>query len=74
MRLSVAQQGSEIDITVTGNGFLHNMVRIIAGTLVEVGQGIREPQDIPKLLEGGVRVESGITMPAKGLILKSVEY
>ena len=73
-QLSVVHQGSEIDITVTGNGFLHNMVRIIAGTLVEVGQGIREPQDIPKLLEGGVRAESGITMPAKGLILKSVEY
>ena len=50
------------------------LFRSIAGTLVEVGQGIREPQDIPKLLEGGVRVESGITMPAKGLILKSVEY
>lgn len=73
-QLTVTQQGSEIDITITGNGFLHNMVRIIAGTLVEIGQGARQPQDIPALLESGIRAESGITMPAKGLILKNVEY
>lgn len=73
-KLQVVKKGKEIDILVTGNGFLHNMVRIIAGTLVEIGQGSRKPLEIVELLEGGVRAKSGITMPAKGLILLGVEY
>lgn len=73
-KLTVEQKGKEIDIVVTGNGFLHNMVRIIAGTLVEIGQGSREPLEIVNLLAGGTRAEAGITMPAKGLILQHVEY
>ena len=63
-----------MDIRITGNGFLHNMVRIIAGTLVEIGQGRREPMEIKQLLEEGIREQAGVTMPARGLILQSVEY
>ena len=73
-QLAVVPKGAEIDIVVTGNGFLHKMVRIISGTLVEIGLGKREPEEIKLLLEGGVRANAGITMPAKGLTLQSVEY
>lgn len=73
-QLAVVPKGTEIDIVVTGNGFLHKMVRIISGTLVEIGLGKREPEEIKLLLEGGVRANAGITMPAKGLTLQSVEY
>lgn len=73
-QLTVAKKGAEIDIVVTGNGFLHKMVRIISGTLVEIGLGKREPDEIKLLLEGGARADAGITMPAKGLVLLNVEY
>ena len=52
-RLEILSEGAEVDIRITGNGFLHNMVRIIAGTLVEIGQGRREPLEIKQLLEEG---------------------
>ena len=58
-----------IDIYVTGNGFLYNMVRIIAGTLIEVGQGKIKPEDIPGILESCDRENAGPTAPAKGLTL-----
>ncbi|MCI8300634.1 MAG: tRNA pseudouridine(38-40) synthase TruA [Lachnospiraceae bacterium] len=73
-RADVLQKGREVDIVVCGDGFLHHMVRIIAGTLVEIGLGRRAPLEIEKILQEGVRKEAGITMPAKGLILCSVEY
>lgn len=73
-RLEILSEGAEVDIRITGNGFLHNMVRIIAGTLVEIGQGRREPMEIKQLLEEGIREQAGVTMPARGLILQSVEY
>ncbi len=73
-RVAVIQDGREVDIVITGNGFLHKMVRIITGTLVEVGLGQREPMDIKRLLEEGVRREAGVTIPARGLILQEVEY
>ena len=73
-RLEILSEGAEVDIRITGNGFLHNMVRIIAGTLVEIGQGRREPMEIKQLLEEGIREQAGGTMPARGLILQSVEY
>lgn len=62
-----------IDIFVTGNGFLYNMVRIIAGTLIEVGQGKIIPSDIPSILESGDRSLAGNTAPAKGLTLVKYE-
>lgn len=58
-----------IDIYVTGNGFLYNMVRIIAGTLIEVGQGKIKPYEIPAILESLNRENAGPTAPAKGLTL-----
>ncbi|MCI8484650.1 MAG: tRNA pseudouridine(38-40) synthase TruA [Lachnospiraceae bacterium] len=73
-QLEIRSSGKEVDIVITGNGFLHNMVRIITGTLVEIGLGKRKSSEIEGLLERGVRAEAGITMPAKGLILQKVEY
>lgn len=63
-----------IIISITGNGFLYNMVRIIVGTLVEVGNGKRGPVDIKKILEGKDRNLAGPTAPANGLILKEIKY
>ena len=71
--LTVTRQGNEVRITVTGNGFLHNMVRILVGTLVEVGRGEREPDSIPRLF-GGKRAEAGFLAPAQGLCLMEVYY
>ena len=71
--LTVARQGNEVRITVTGNGFLHNMVRILVGTLVEVGRGERDPESIPQLF-GGKRAEAGFLAPPQGLCLMEVYY
>ncbi len=69
------KQGNvEICISVTGNGFLYNMVRIIAGTLVYVGEGKLTKEDVESMLEKGDRKLAGKTMGAKGLHLMSVEY
>ena len=72
-RLQVERSGEEIHITVTGNGFLHNMVRIIVGTLVEVGRGERSADSIPALFEGK-RADAGFLAPAQGLCLMEVYY
>lgn len=64
----------ELSISVTGNGFLYNMVRIIAGTLVYVGIGKLTPQDVSRILETGDRKAAGKTLGAKGLTLMSVQY
>lgn len=63
-----------IRIRVTGNGFLYNMVRIIAGTLIEVGRAKITPDDIPSIIESGDRSKAGDTAPAKGLVLVGYEY
>ena len=70
---TVQRVGEEIRFTVTGNGFLHNMVRILVGTLVEVGRGEREMDSIPALF-GGKREDAGFLAPAKGLCLMEVRY
>lgn len=62
-----------VDIAVTGNRFLHNMVRIIAGTLVDVGRGRRDASCTSRALETGAREELGMTAPAHGLYLEHVE-
>ena len=64
----------ELSIFVTGNGFLYNMVRIIAGTLVYVGIGKLTPEDVSRILETGDRKAAGKTLGAKGLTLMSVQY
>ena len=71
--ISIRRHGEEIHITVTGNGFLHNMVRILVGTLVEVGRGERSADSIPALF-GGKRSEAGFLAPAQGLCLMEVYY
>ncbi|MGN0437010.1 MAG: tRNA pseudouridine(38-40) synthase TruA [Lachnospiraceae bacterium] len=63
-----------LTLSYTGNGFLYNMVRILTGTLIEIGLGIRKPEDIPSILEGKNRGLAGHTAPAKGLFLLSVSY
>ena len=70
---NVERIGDEIVFTVTGNGFLHHMVRIMVGTLVEVGKHQREPDSIAELF-GGKRSESGLLLPACGLCLMEVNY
>ena len=71
--IQLERVGQELQITVTGNGFLYNMVRILVGTLVEVGQGSREVTSIPALF-GAARSEAGMLMPPQGLCLMEVEY
>ncbi len=63
-----------VEFEVRGTGFLRHMVRAMAGTLLEVGYGRREPADIDGLLAGGPRGEAGPTAPAHGLTLLAVEY
>ena len=61
-------------LTYTGNGFLYNMVRILSGTLIEIGLGLRSPEDIPFILEGCNRGLAGHTAPPQGLFLLQVDY
>ncbi len=65
--------GDELVLTFTGNGFLYNMVRIMVGTLIEVGRGEREAESIPALF-GGKREQAGYLVPAQGLCLTEVFY
>ena len=72
--LWVEEQGQDLVIRVCGNGFLYNMVRIIAGTLMEVGQGKREPESMRDILEAADRAAAGPTAPAHGLTLVRYEF
>ena len=65
---------NEIYFEICGNGFLQNMVRIIAGTLVDIGRGRLKVEDLPKIIESKDRNKAGFTMQPCGLYLKSVEY
>ena len=71
--LTVTRQGEELVIEVTGNGFLHNMVRILVGTLAEAGRGERDADSIPSLF-GGKRADAGFLAPPQGLCLMEVYY
>ena len=71
--LEIDEVGEEIRITVCGNGFLYNMVRILTGTLLEIGHGKRTPDSIPTLF-GADREEAGPLVPAQGLCLMEVTY
>ncbi len=66
--------GGELRIRLTGDGFLYNMVRIIVGTLIEVGRGERKPEDMESILNAKNRAAAGFTAPAKGLTLWEVRY
>lgn len=73
-RMELARCGDYLTITVHGDGFLHHMVRILAGTLLEVGWGKRTPESMTELLEAKNRTLAGFTAPAQGLCLMSVDY
>lgn len=70
--IQIEKKESLISVRITGNGFLYNMVRIIAGTLMEVGRGRYTPSYMKEILEARDRTKAGPTAPAKGLML--VEY
>ena len=70
----VRRRGDDIDITVTADGYLYNMVRILAGTLCEAGAGRLAPEAVPGILVSRDRKNAGPTLAAKGLFLKSVDY
>ncbi len=72
--LHVKKEGDLLTISVTGNGFLYNMVRIIAGTLLKVGSGHFAAEDMEKIIEGRDRSLAGPTAPAKGLTLVEIRY
>jgi tRNA pseudouridine38-40 synthase len=71
---TVTRTDDILTIRVTGNGFLYNMVRIIAGTLIKVGSGDLSPADIPTILEAHDRAAAGPTAPAHGLTMIGIEY
>jgi len=73
-RIEIEETEKEIKLRFTGSGFLQNMVRILTGTLVEVGLNERKPEDMHIILESKKRAEAGSTMPAKGLTLLEVRY
>lgn len=70
----IMKENEDIIIQLTGNGFLYNMVRIIAGTLIDVGIGKILPEEIPNILNSKDRTKAGKTLPPQGLYLVNVEY
>lgn len=72
--MKVQKKGKLITVSVTGDGFLYNMVRIIAGTLLDVGAGKIEPDEIPRILSSKERKRAGQTAPPEGLCLWKVTY
>ncbi len=72
--INFSGEGDELRIAFHGNGFLYNMVRIMVGTLIEVGEGKRKPQDVQNIFKAENREAAGFTAPAKGLFLVKVFY
>ena len=72
--IQLKRDGDELRLVFSGDGFLYNMVRILTGTLLDVGKGLRSPEQIPVILESRDRSLAGPTAPAKGLILWEVCY
>ncbi|MFC4765918.1 tRNA pseudouridine(38-40) synthase TruA [Effusibacillus consociatus] len=73
-QVTLVERGNLLSITVQGSGFLWNMVRIIAGTLTDVGKGRIDPERIPEMLQALDRTKAGVTAPAHGLTLIEVLY
>ncbi|MCT4621076.1 MAG: tRNA pseudouridine(38-40) synthase TruA [Marinisporobacter sp.] len=73
-KIDIIKEKEEIHMLFHGNGFLHNMVRIMVGTLIEIGEGKRKPENIKEIIESRVRKNAGPTAPAQGLFLYEVEY
>lgn len=73
-KINIYRTGNELRFELTGDGFLYNMVRIITGTLLEVGAGAREADTMPSILASLDRERAGATAPAQGLTLWEVRY
>ncbi len=73
-KIDIAREGDRLTFTFEGNGFLHHMVRILVGTLLEVGTGKRKPEEMSEILASGSREKAGALVPAKGLTLMEVFY
>ena len=73
-KIEIHRDGSRVLLEFTGNGFLYNMVRILTGTLIEIGLHRRTVDSVRKALESQDRENAGFTAPAEGLLLKSVRY
>ncbi len=73
-KAEIIEDGERIKIELTGSGFLYNMVRIISGTLLDVGLGKLEVEEISKIIESKDRNNAGITLPPQGLYLVEVYY
>lgn len=72
--IEITENGDEVSFTYKGDGFLYHMVRILTGTLLEVGEGKRSFEEIPEILEAKNREKAGFLAPAKGLALMEVFY
>ncbi len=72
--ITIEEDGTKLVFSYTGNGFLYNMIRILTGTLVEVGQGKRKPEEMAGILDAMNREAAGMTAPPEGLFLMSVKY
>lgn len=73
-KIEIKKEGDLITLRITGNGFLYNMVRIIAGTLMEVGKGAYPPEHMKEILDAKDRSAAGPTAMARGLMLVKIEY
>ena len=72
--VEIKENDGIVSIRYTGNGFLYNMVRILTGTLIEVGRGKRVPEDVKEIINAQDRGAAGFTAPAQGLFLVEVDY
>lgn len=72
--IDIERIGDELKISYTGDGFLQNMIRILTGTLVEIGRGDRKPESVTEILNAKDREVAGYTAPPQGLILEEVQY
>ena len=73
-RLELVKDGNDLDIIFEGSGFLHNMVRIITGTLIEIGQGKKSPSDIANIFAAKSREAAGYTVSPQGMFLDQVMF
>ena len=72
--LIIEKKDDEIVLRITGNGFLYNMVRIIAGVLIRVGRGFYVPEKVKEILDAKVHTSEGATAPPNGLVLMKIDY
>ena len=73
-KVTITEDGTRLAIVYTGNGFLYNMVRILTGTLLEIGSGMRAPEEMKEIIEAKNRDMAGRTAPPEGLFLLHVTY